>query len=94
MDWCCIGFKAQYENAGNRGSAVLIGRNYSGGPEFTLQFRAVSQGYEASIVSDGALRSLVTDVGLRFCPWCGVFLADYYGVAVGVLYRSGFRVGE
>ena len=94
MEWCCLGFEGNYGNAGNRGAAVLVGKTYSGNPEFTLQFRAVDPRDETNVQSSSGPLSLVMDVGLKYCAWCGVLLGDHYESMVDRLYRPGLRVGE
>ncbi|MCM3874411.1 MAG: hypothetical protein ND895_27285 [Pyrinomonadaceae bacterium] len=48
MKWCCIGFKSHYEAAGQRGHAILIGRDSMGKPEVAMRYRAVDIGEEVN----------------------------------------------
>lgn len=91
MKWCCPGFKANYEQAGERGAGILVGRDYAGRAEFTLQYRAVKQGDEEYVSSKKPL-SLVIDVGMRFCPWCGRDLEKWYDKEADKLYRPNLKI--
>lgn len=91
MKWCCPGFEGFYGNAGQRGAAVLIGRDSMGEPEFTMQYRAVEEGDEQSINSE-SLVSPVVDVGMQYCPWCGRKLDKWYSKSVDALYRPGLKI--
>jgi len=94
MKWCCLGFEANYGNAGQRGMSILVGRNYEGRPEFTLQFRTVDKGNEQFISSSNETIpiSLVEDVGMCYCPWCGRDLEKWYGDYVDSLYRPDLKI--
>lgn len=91
MKWCCPGFEGFYGNAGQRGAGILIGRDSTGRPEFTLQYRAVDEGEDISINSEG-LVSRIVDVGMQYCPWCGRNLVKWYGKHVDQLYRPGLKI--
>jgi len=92
MKWCCIGFKSGYEAAGQSGQAILVGRDSLDAPEFILQYRAVDKGKESHIHSD-IRASVIIDVRIVFCSWCGVNLNKWYGKHIDFLYREGFEVG-
>ncbi len=92
MKWCCIGFKSHYEAAGQRGSAILIGRSSSGVPDFILQFRAVDKGKENFIYSD-VPASIIIDIKIMFCFWCGANLEKWYRKHIDFLYREGLEIG-
>jgi hypothetical protein len=92
MKWCCIGFKSGYEAAGQSGSAILIGRDSLGNPAFILQYRAVDKGEETQIQSD-IPASIIIDVRIVFCSWCGVNLYKWYGKNIDSLYRNGLEIG-
>lgn len=90
--WCCIGFKAGYDSAGQRGTGYLIGRDSLDAPEFILQFRAVDKGEESHIQSDISA-SVVMDIRIVFCPSCGVNLEEFYRKHIDSLHREGLEVG-
>jgi hypothetical protein len=91
MNWCCVGFKSHYQAAGERGSAILIGRNSSGKTEITMQYRAVNIGEETQIESQTAM-SLITDVGIKFCPWCGRNATEWYSSYADELFRRNLKI--
>lgn len=91
MGWCCLGFENHFNQAGLRGTAVLIGRDSTGRPEFTLQFRAVDKGAERSVNSESPI-SLVEDIGMCYCPWCGCDLTNWYGNYVDDLYKPDLKI--
>jgi len=45
---------------------------------FVLQHRAVGPGIEVTTSPVVAPVSLQTEIGIQFCPWCGVRLAEWY----------------
>lgn len=91
MKWCCLGFEGFYGNAGQQGAAILVGRDYSGYPEFTLQYRVVDEGEQITINSEKPVASVV-DVGIQYCPWCGSHLYTWYGTHVDILYRPHLKI--
>ena len=91
MDWCCVGFRYHYEVAGERGTAILIGRDELGAPEVILQHRAADKGDETFIKSERTI-SLVEDVRIVYCPWCGRNAEQWYGRRVDELFREGLKI--
>ena len=91
MRWCCIAFESRYEAAGERGIAILVGRNSAGKPEFVLQHRAVDKEIESLPITEYPL-SVVSDICIHYCPWCGRKLDKWYGKYVDELYRPGLKI--
>lgn len=91
MKWCCLTFRSWYEAAGERGIAVLVGRNADGSPEFVIQQRAIDKNIEALPVTDYPI-SIVSDVRITYCPWCGRDLTKWYGKHADELYRPDLRI--
>lgn len=91
MKWCCAGFKGNYGEAGQRGVGILVGRDFEGRPEFTLQFRAIERGNEQAVISEKPI-SLVVDVSMRYCPWCGSNLEEWYGDVADALHRQDLKI--
>lgn len=76
VKWCCPGFERKYGQGGERGTAILYG--FLGGElQFYLQFRALERGDVLEYVSPKPI-SLVTQVAINFCPWCGKRLVKHY----------------
>lgn len=92
MKWCCVGFKAHYDHAGQRGSAILIGRDLESAPEFVLQHRILDAD-EVWPKDAPAHVVLVSDERIQFCPWCGTNLDRFYGKQVDALTKPGLRIG-
>jgi hypothetical protein len=90
MKWCCIGFQSHYDTAGERGHAILIGRDSMGQPEITMQYRAIDPS-ETLPVTDIPI-STVVDIRIVFCPWCGQNVETWYGKDVDTLYRDGLKI--
>jgi hypothetical protein len=90
MKWCCAGFRAHYEQAGRKGTAILVGRDLLGEPEFVWQHRLFDKGTEESEMPSSV--ALVSDSRIQFCPWCGQNLARWYAKGVDDLTREGYRV--
>lgn len=77
MKYCCPGFQAQFQNTGARGFAVFYESGDLGGPLFVLQHRLFDLGRER--IHDVAPSvTLVDQVGIQFCPWCGRRLEKWY----------------
>ncbi len=91
MKWCCLTFKSWYESAGERGLSILVDCNSNGEPEFILQHRAIDRTVESLPVTDYPL-SLVSDVCIGYCPWCGRNLKKWYVKNVAHLVRPGYKI--
>jgi hypothetical protein len=77
VSWCCTVFKANYERGGERGVAVLYAWREDE-LQFFLQFRALEPGIDPFPVPVETPVSLVTQVPISFCPWCGAHLLKRY----------------
>lgn len=93
MKWCCPGFEGNYRTAGQRGFAVLVGRDSQGSPAFWLQHRAIDEGVTLDC-RDDVLISVVSETGMRFCPSCGKNLVQWYADAIDQLDPRGLRIGH
>lgn len=91
MKWCCPAFKSWYEGAGERGFAILVGRDENRKPQFVIQHRSVDPGAQDLVKAETPI-SLVADIQIDFCPWCGWKLEKWYGENVDVLYRAGLKI--
>jgi hypothetical protein len=89
MQWCCKVFEGWFQQAGQRGLAVFASTEGSH-PAFILQFRALSPGKSLSHTESPV--SLVSDVQIQFCPWCGANLEKTYVKNIRDLDRSELRV--
>jgi hypothetical protein len=84
MEWCCIGFKANYEAANEARFSIVVKRNSLGDPSFLLRYRVYDRGKEAAVLGRVPI---VSDLGMQFCPWCGTKLDEWYGTHVDALTR-------
>lgn len=91
MRWCCISFKGWYEEAGKRGTGILVGRNSDGKPEFIIQHRAVDKEIALLPPTDYPVTT-ISELWISYCPWCGRQLDEWYGKNVDELYRPGLKI--
>jgi hypothetical protein len=91
MQWCCAQFQGWHSEAGRRGLAVFATRSTEGQVFFVLQFRATEP--DVRVTSDPVSPvSLVSQVGVTFCPWCGVRLLHWYRKNLEPLERPDLNV--
>jgi hypothetical protein len=92
MKWCCQTFKGWYDEAGKRGLGLLLGRSSTNNdPYFLIQHRVVDSGLEKSVVSANPA-SVVSEIGIQFCPWCGQNLRAVYKKVVDELARPDLEI--
>lgn len=91
MKWCCPAFEGWYEAAGERGFAILVERDSAGKPEFILQHLAFDREVESLPETEFPM-SVVSEVRIGYCPWCGRQLDKWYGKYVDDLYRAGLKI--
>ena len=84
LKWCCPGVRALHQMAGERTFSILVNSDLSGRAVFTLQHRALNPGAELPS-SDGVAVSLVSDLRLQYCPWCGKKLESFYKKQIDAL---------
>ena len=85
-----MGFEGHFLTSGDRGSAIFSVRKEEG-YVFVLQFRAMKRSSDPPPTSGSAL-TLVTDIQIRFCPWCGVSLARHYKEQLDRLDRTDLSI--
>ena len=94
MKYCCPGYKGNLDEAGKRGFAVFV-EDIGSKPMFLMQWRAIDKGDANAVVLNAPVPvSLVVDIGMRYCPWCGVSLADFYSKSWKALVRPGLRLPQ
>jgi len=77
MTFCCDAFKSNFEMVGTRGFSVFSVQFEKEEVDFIVQHRAMEAG-EVPPVTSSPL-SLVSEMHIRFCPWCGKELVKFYG---------------
>ncbi len=78
VKWCCEAFRRRHSRGGARGAAVLqtLSEEES---RFYMQFRALEPGVGALPFPVESPVSLVEQVPITYCPWCGKNLEKVYG---------------
>jgi len=93
MNWCCVQFQNHYATAGEMGLSILVGRDNSGNPEFTLQCRAIDLDVQNIPITDFPITT-VLDSRILFCPWCGRNLRKWYRKDIDALYRANLKISD
>jgi hypothetical protein len=91
VKWCCLAFQGHYQNAGERTFAVLVDIEASGEAIFIFQHRAL----EPCDLLPSDLQvpvSVVSEVRINFCPWCGRSLAKWYKRFAAELRKPDLRI--
>ena len=90
VKWCCSAFQGHYANAGDRTFGVLVDKDSLNHATFILQHRALEPGDELP-VSIQIPVSVISEVYISFCPWCGCALARHYKRWIEELRRSNIK---
>jgi hypothetical protein len=91
MKWCCPTFEGWFNEAGNRGLAVVVDQTATAAPLFLLQHRSVDVDDEGPKHHPHPL-TLVSQVGILFCPWCGANLAAFYNNDFQAMERLAYKM--
>lgn len=91
MKWCCPNFKSWHEAAGERGYTVFAEPIADGKSAFVVQYRAVDIAQEHLVSSQTPL-TLLADIRISYCPWCGRDLAKWYGRNTEELYKPSLKI--
>jgi hypothetical protein len=90
VTWCCGIFKGWLEAAGERGVRVVADRDDDGTPAFMIQSRALDLDDDGPKDHPRPL-TLISELHIHFCPWCGQRLADVYSGAIQLIARPDLR---
>ena len=86
MKWCCPAFQAHFSQRHERGSFVFAAprdAEHSPKPAFFFGFRALEPLLQRELADavagrlDGCM-TISCHTGMRFCPWCGAELREFY----------------
>jgi len=88
---CCLAFQDHHQNAGERTFSVLVDRDSSKEAAFIFQHRALEPGDQLPASLQVPV-STVSEVRIRFCPWCGRRLSRWYKNWIDELRRPGLRI--
>ena len=92
MEWCCKVFQGWFQEAGKRGFGVFARERRDSTASFILQFRALDPGKSGPAYTESPM-SLVSDIHIQFCPWCGANLCNTYDSSLRELDRSELTIG-
>ena len=76
--FCCAGFKHHFDRAGTRGFGVFAVATLQSKSWFKIQYRCVDPGSGPISPNTNFPISLIEEVTLNFCPWCGRDLHQWY----------------
>ncbi len=93
MKWCCSTFRDWFEEAGKRGLSIVVDETAGGDPLFFIQHRSVEIGDEGPKDYPRPL-TLVGQVGVLFCPWCGASLTRFYRHQMRAMLRPDYRLRQ
>lgn len=86
MRWCCAQFQGWHAESGQRGLGVFARKMPEGDSAFVLQHRAAEPNVRV-ITDPVAPFSIVAEIGIQYCPWCGVRLLEWYRQDLRMLER-------
>lgn len=90
MRFCCEGVEQLHDNAGLREFSVFTAR-YPDDFVFVLQHRA--QDPDALPPFTESPLSVISELLLNYCPWCGVNLKQFYRDSLKELDKSDLKLG-
>lgn len=104
MNWCCNAIKARFELRGQDSTFIVASLSetcsdrsffYYGDVPFRVNegesWPDAHKAWMKNCQGTGITNlKLITYCAIRYCPWCGVKLADYYGVDGGILRDDDF----
>lgn len=76
MKWCCVGFEGNFQMAGSRGFSIFVSTKNRQNPVFIMQHRTLDPG--VAIPNTEQALTIVSDIQISFCPWCGTDLHKFY----------------
>ena len=90
MKWCCTVMQNWYHEGGQRGFSINVcqrGTNY----HFVMLHCALEPGMKIPADFQGPV-SVVSEIVLQYCPWCGKKLEKFYKKDLPSLVRKEFGV--
>lgn len=91
-DWCCVAFKSSYDAAGDRDFAIVVDQ-FLEGHAFILQHRAVELDDPGPKDHPRPI-SIVSEIHIHFCPWCGRALQEFYRARLDEMVRPGLTIHQ
>jgi hypothetical protein len=71
-----MGFEGNFQMAGFRGFAIFVSTKNRQNPVFIMQHRTLDPG--VAIPNTEQALTIVSDIQIGFCPWCGMNLHKFY----------------
>lgn len=93
MKWCCTAFRDHHENAGRRGITVFAVTDSQHEYYFVLQNRAIDIEHKTVGHTEVPV-AFITQIAIRYCPWCGRRLARAYRKYVPEIIRNDLKIAE
>jgi len=90
MNWCCGSLEGCHSNVGCRGISVFVDDG-DGLPAFVLQARALQVEDSDALPNMTIPLTVVSELTIVFCPWCGTKLDEHYESTWPELLRSDLR---
>ena len=90
MRFCCTTFEYWSSMAGARGFGIFTARFPGDEVAFIIQHRALDNDVDPPITTTRL--SLVSELRIHICPWCGVVLKDFYGTSANEMQRSDLKI--
>lgn len=79
LAYCCKLFEEKLQSRGHGGLAIIPRRSQQIGLYFVIEFRAVAEEQNAVPLNTGDVKIyLRSEQAIRFCPWCGKNLKQFY----------------
>jgi hypothetical protein len=91
MKFCCRAFEHWHGAAGTRGFGVFAAESEQDQAMFLIQHRALDADARSPEYSPSPL-SLVSDLIIQFCPWCGTKLDEFYRVTKKQIDRTDLKL--
>jgi hypothetical protein len=76
MKWCRLGFEGHTQIAGFRGFSIFVSTKNRQNPVFIMQHRTLDPG--VGMPNTEHALTIVSDIQISFCPWCGADLRKFY----------------
>ena len=91
VKFCCPGFEHFSEEAGIRGFGLYSDDAPDTEASFVLQFRALDPDGRTPLNAPTRL-TIVSEIRIIYCPWCGTKLKEFYGSCMNDLARPDLRI--
>ena len=88
--FCCVGFEYFTNEAGNRGFGIFPDDGPGTEASHVLQFRALDP--DGQPPNAPSRITLVSEIRMIYCPWCGVKLQEFYRSKMKELARPDLKL--